>query len=241
MNAVPLGIAETLSAAETGRFFLGKRTATGSAAGFVIVDKELKVISFNAEAVRTLTYPQDAKEIEALNRAELSTLLAVRIRSVLAFGETLGQAGFVGEFIFGRRRYVCRSFCANASAESSSEMRVALVLERAPSKLMPLAAVGQQFRLTQRELEVLGYLMQALSSKEIAQQMGVSPSTVKAFLRTMMIKMGVCSRSAAVGKALMSVPLRGTTGKKLASTCEKTLPAGQSNAWVTSLDLGRED
>ena len=49
-------------------------------------------------------------------------------------------------------------------------------------------------------------MMQGLSSKEIATRMNVSPNTVKAFLRVVMIKMGVSSRSAIVGKVMMTRP-----------------------------------
>ena len=50
------------------------------------------------------------------------------------------------------------------------------------------------------------YLLQGLSSKEIANRMNVSPNTVKAFLRLIMIKTGVSSRSAVVGKIMMTQP-----------------------------------
>jgi DNA-binding CsgD family transcriptional regulator len=242
MSATPLGIAETFCAAEAGRLFpSGKRAATGSAAGFVLVDARLNPISFNAEAVQILTYPTEANEIESLGLTELGSLLGSTICSILSAGTTVGQAEFVAEFTSGRRRYVCRTFYvnagyANAGATASRETRMAVVLERAPSKVIPLAEIAQQFRLTQREVEVLGHLMQALTSREIANRMNVSPSTVKAFLRTMMIKMGVCSRSAAVGKALMSVPLRSGTGEKPASAAKETFQVGQAKPWASCLD-----
>jgi DNA-binding CsgD family transcriptional regulator len=69
-----------------------------------------------------------------------------------------------------------------------------------------LSQVCQQFKLTQREREVLEYLLQGMSSKVIANRMNLSPSTVKAFLRLIMIKTGASSRSAMVGKILMTQP-----------------------------------
>jgi len=41
-------------------------------------------------------------------------------------------------------------------------------------------------------------------SKEIAERMKISPSTVKAFLRLVMVKMSVSTRSGIVGKVLGS-------------------------------------
>src|SRR5260370_33454564 len=78
----------------------------------------------------------------------------------------------------------------------------AVLLERGPSRLVPLSQVCQQFNLTQREQEVLEYLLQGIRNKEIAKRMNLSPNTVKAFLRLIMIKTGVSSRSAIVGKIL---------------------------------------
>jgi len=41
-----------------------------------------------------------------------------------------------------------------------------------------------------------------LTSKEIAQRMQVSPNTVKVFLRSIMNKMSVCTRSGILGKLM---------------------------------------
>jgi len=67
-----------------------------------------------------------------------------------------------------------------------------------------LSQVSQRFNFTQREREVLEYLLQGLNSKAIANRMNISPNTVNAFLRLIMIKTGVSSRSAVVGKIVMT-------------------------------------
>ncbi|PYM61035.1 MAG: DNA-binding response regulator, partial [Candidatus Rokuibacteriota bacterium] len=64
----------------------------------------------------------------------------------------------------------------------------------------------EQFNLTRREREALESLLQGLSNKEIASRMNVSPNTVKAFLRLIMLKMEVTSRAAIVAKIMMSSP-----------------------------------
>ena len=66
-----------------------------------------------------------------------------------------------------------------------------------------MGKVSQHFNLTHREREALEYLLQGLSSKEIANRMGISPNTVKTFLRLIMIKTGASSRSAVVRKVMM--------------------------------------
>jgi DNA-binding CsgD family transcriptional regulator len=67
---------------------------------------------------------------------------------------------------------------------------------------MALAQIGQDFELTQREKETVELLIQGLTSKEIAARMEISPNTVKAFLRIVMVKMGVSTRSGILGKVI---------------------------------------
>jgi DNA-binding CsgD family transcriptional regulator len=170
-----------------------------SAAGFLLMDSSLNPISFNAEAIQILGYPD---KIARLKRTEV--FLAEKIRSTLLSGRTLGNVPFVTEFRSGRRHYFCRAFLVDAHANDPAHPCMAVLLERGPSGLIPLSQVSQQFNLTQREGEALAYLLQGLSSKEIANRMNVSPNTVKAFLRLIMIKTGVSSRSAIVGKIMMT-------------------------------------
>lgn len=67
---------------------------------------------------------------------------------------------------------------------------------------LALGQVALQFRLTQREQQAVALLLQGLSNKEIAETMGVSSNTVKAFLRMVTVRMGVSSRSGIVTKIL---------------------------------------
>jgi DNA-binding CsgD family transcriptional regulator len=47
--------------------------------------------------------------------------------------------------------------------------------------------------------------MQGLTNKEIGQRMNISPNTVKAFLKLIMMKMGVSTRSGIIGKTVVPV------------------------------------
>jgi len=170
-----------------------------TAAGFLLLDSLLNPISFNAEAIQILGYPD---KMGKLKRTEV--FVAERIRLTLLSGRPLGNVPFVTEFRSGRRHYFCRAFLVDAHTNDPSHPCIAVLLERGPSGLIPMSQVSQQFNLTQREGEALGYLLQGLSSKEIANRMNVSPNTVKAFLRLIMIKTGVSSRSAIVGKIMMT-------------------------------------
>ncbi|WP_313949974.1 response regulator transcription factor [Frankia casuarinae] len=55
--------------------------------------------------------------------------------------------------------------------------------------------------LTPRELEVLAQVSLGLSNVETARRLTVSPETVKAYLRSIMRKLGVRNRTAAVHAA----------------------------------------
>ena len=170
-----------------------------STAGLLLMDSSLNPISFNAEAIQILGYPD---KLAKLRHAEV--FLGEKIRSTLLSGQRLGDTPFVTEFRSGRRHYFCRAFLVDAHSTDPSHPRIAVLLERGPSGLIPLSQVSQQFNLTQREGEALAYLVQGLSSKEIANRMDISPNTVKAFMRMIMIKTGVSSRSAVVGKVIMT-------------------------------------
>ena len=82
---------------------------------------------------------------------------------------------------------------------------MALLLERSLGSF-DLFQMAGEFNLTQREREAVELLVQGLTSKEIANRMRISPNTVKAFLRLVMIKTGVSTRSGIVGKLLMNQP-----------------------------------
>jgi DNA-binding CsgD family transcriptional regulator len=75
-----------------------------------------------------------------------------------------------------------------------------LVLERFASRTASLSQLSEEFDLTVREQETVQLLLQGLTSKEIAARMNISPNTVKAFLRLVMVKMGVSTRSGIVGR-----------------------------------------
>ncbi len=170
-----------------------------TAAGFLLMDSALRPVSFNAAAVEILSYPD-----KLANLTHSDVLLAAKIRSNLVSRQARGESPFVTEFQSGRRRYYCRAFSVDSCAKDPSYPSIAVLLERGPCGVAPLLGVSQQFNLTQREQEVLKHLVQGLTGKAIANRMNISPNTVKAFLRMIMIKMGVSSRSEVVIKIIMT-------------------------------------
>jgi LuxR family maltose regulon positive regulatory protein len=65
----------------------------------------------------------------------------------------------------------------------------------------PVESAGIVEPLTPRELEVLGHLQELLTTEEIAEKMFVSVNTVRTHVRSILRKLGVSRRNAAVRKA----------------------------------------
>ena len=172
-----------------------------SAVGFLLLDGSLRPIVFNAEALRVLSYPDPPANVRRPD-----VFLAGKIRESLLSPQPSSESRLVNEFRSGRRRYLCRAFAVDSDANGSSRASIAVLLERAPVSVIPLSPVSEQFNLTRRECHALEHLLQGLSNKEIANRMSVSPNTVKAFLRLIMLKMDVSSRAAIVAKLMMTGP-----------------------------------
>jgi DNA-binding CsgD family transcriptional regulator len=170
--------------------------SSNSQPGFLLVDNSLGPIASNQEAVRILTYPNLPDKIK-----KLDMFLADKIRTSLVSRNPPSSLDFVREFKSGKRKYSCRSFQIDTNSKSMP-LLTALLLERSSSGIMAVAQIGQEFELTVREKETVELLVQGLTSKEIATRMKISPNTVKAFLRIVMVKMGVSTRSGILGKVI---------------------------------------
>ncbi len=172
-----------------------------SSEGFLLLDGAMNPILVNHAAAQILAYPQ---KLEA--QKNVDSYLATRVRSTLLSESSSGGGGLVSRFQSGRRIYSCRSFHVNSMANGHAQATLAVLLERASSKPTSLSKLFEGFNLTAREQEVSQYILQGLTSKQIALRMEISPNTVKAFLRLIMVKMGVSTRSAIVGKAFSAQP-----------------------------------
>jgi DNA-binding CsgD family transcriptional regulator len=173
-----------------------QRTAPSSA-GLLLLDSRLNPIFVNRTAVQILSYPQDPATLK-----DLDAFLARKIRSTFVSQSSLHEPAFPCEIRSGKRLYLCRSFQGDSVIARHDRPWVAVLLERSPANSVSLRQISERFHLTIREQEVLQFLLQGLTTKEIAVKMDISPNTVKAFLRLIMVKMGVSTRSGIVGKAL---------------------------------------
>lgn len=164
--------------------------------GFVVADASLKPLFANNEAITILTYPRPSLHglAHAFHKKVRPALLKVQ-------GSAKNRSGAhtIVKLKSGRRTYLCRAFPLNGNGNGAGTL---LLLERGISRTLALSQVSQQFQLTHREQQVVILLLQGLSNKEMAENMGISANTVKAFLRTAMLRMGVSKRAGIVIKIL---------------------------------------
>lgn len=160
--------------------------------GFVLFDAAKRPIYFNREALQVLAYPRRVK-----NGDGLAAILPLEIRSLL---DDVAPAACSRRFRSGRRLYVCRVFRVRHGAGQPSRGTKVLLLERAAPRALDISETAERFRLTLRECQTARFLMEGLTSKEIASRMKISPNTVKTFVRILMMKMEVPTRSGIVGK-----------------------------------------
>jgi DNA-binding CsgD family transcriptional regulator len=171
-----------------------------SVAGVLLLDSFLNLLASNPEAVQILTYPDRPENIR-----HLDAFLAGRIGSTLI--RRAFPSAFATEFRSGSRRYLCLAFPVECHAESTSQPTVAVVLQRNSSGPVALNRVLQQFRFTLREREAVRLLLHGFSNKEIAQRMAISPATVKVFVKLVMVKLRVNTRTAILAKIGASGPV----------------------------------
>jgi DNA-binding NarL/FixJ family response regulator len=168
------------------------KTAGGE--GLLLLDDKFNPILLNPLAAEILAYPQ---KLDGHNN--LKSFLATKVRAVLLSEVSSNGPTIVSQFRSGRRKYCCRTFPITSLNNGDSETALALLLER--PAVTQTTHLFEKFNLTMREQEVAHFLLQGLTSKEIGSRMQISPNTVKAFLRLIMVKMGVSTRSGILGKA----------------------------------------
>jgi DNA-binding CsgD family transcriptional regulator len=165
--------------------------------GLVVVDSSLNTLAANAEAINILAFPHPAEKF-----GSLGGWLTSKVRADLVDARSAELSAFVAEFRSARRAYLCRSFPLNVRLTSRTSVGpvAVLVLERKSNAGISTAELGERFGLTPREQQTVQGLLQGLTSKEIAERTKISPNTVKAFIRLVMVKMNVSTRSGIIGK-----------------------------------------
>lgn len=170
-----------------------------STAGLVLLDTQNRVVYHNSCALNILTYTRAGKEPAA-------TLLDHVVQLLLPV-KSSKHGTLPPQFKSGRRRYACRWFVLAHSSGKPDQGITGILLERVVPSRLDLSSAAEHFGLTQREQQTVELLTLGLTSKEIASRMNISPNTVKAFFRLVMMKMAVNTRSGIVGKITQARPV----------------------------------
>jgi DNA-binding CsgD family transcriptional regulator len=171
--------------------------------GLIVVDDSQNVFACNSEALNILAFPDRPEKI-----SNLSAWLTNKIRCNLMERQT--ASGFSGQFLSAKRKYLSRTFALDqegirSNGTGSTKRLVIVMLERQSSEAVTMAQIAERFGLTAREQQAVQLLLEGLTSKEIAQRMKISPNTVKAFIRLVMVKMSVSTRAGIIGRIVGKV------------------------------------
>lgn len=154
--------------------------------GLVLLDSSLKPLAFDRGAALILTPPAIPEEIlRAIRGRKPTELTSIKIAVRR-----------------GKSDYVCRVYLLDEAGGLLAQSIIVLHLERDASLGNAMYEAAVKYNLTEREQQALKGISMGLSNKQLSEEMNISPNTVRAFLRLIMVKMGVTSRSAIVAKVL---------------------------------------
>ena len=191
-KAPPKVVVETVRQAETRR-----EKAHSDGMGFVLLDASSRHLYVNEEAVSILTYPEYPRKHKRFN-----TFLLNQVRSLLPSQNGFSHSKPTSEVASGQRCYQLHIFPVKSRVGNGRKPAMVILFERNNRGRIDLSQVVQMFHLTPREAEAVEFLLHGLDTKQIAGRMDISPNTAKAFLRTVMVKMGVDHRSGIFAKVL---------------------------------------
>ncbi len=170
------------------------RDASFPIPGLILLGPGNSLIACNSEALRILAYPSPT-----LNLRRVPSMI---IEKTQASHDELGNSNpghHLREIVSGRRRYICSDYLLEMQGPQALRTR-AFLLDRVGNADVTMEELCHRFNLTRRERQAVGYLVKGMTSKEIAQEMGISPNTVKSFVRLVMTKAGVSTRAGLIGK-----------------------------------------
>jgi len=180
--------------------FISANRAQASSSGFILADLSLWPIYADNTAFQILNYSN-----EQSGAADWKACVQKRLQLIFQDPQhRLDDSVTLAPLVSGRRRYLCRSFVLDIPQDDSQCQLVALLMERPVQLHAGLLEANRRFQLSPRESETVRHLTEGLTTKEIAQRMNVSPNTVKQFVRLIMSKMSVTTRSGILGKLLLS-------------------------------------
>ena len=167
--------------------------------GFLLLDTSFRPLYANQEGLAALAFPANPAKNSALG-----AFVENRVRSLFRAPSGSPQFGCCDSFASGRRCYQLRMFSVGSPFANDLKPGFAILLERNHKPGINLSFLLARFCMTPREVETVDHLIHGFNTRQIADRMCISPNTVKAFLRSIMMKMGTDNRAGIIAKILHS-------------------------------------
>jgi DNA-binding CsgD family transcriptional regulator len=178
--------------------------------GMILMDASFHAIAYDRGAAVILGIPERTPEV-----LHPAVPIPKELLDVLNGKDFTAVHNTVTRLHTRKGQFSCTTYLMAPQNGVLSQPVLALHLERDFSAMDAIDKVAARYHLTEREEETLKGVALGLTSKELADRMHISPNTVKAFLRLIMIKMGATTRSGIVGKILQSQHDTGNNGEYL--------------------------
>lgn len=167
--------------------------------GMVLLDESFNVIACDRGAAALLSSTSPGGGSETTFHVPREILEGIQQHKIS------GATSCEMQFHVGTTAYLCRSYLLETRSGQLTELSfMALHLERVAGAQEAIQDAIAMYNLTEREEQTLKGILMGLSTKEVADQMSISPNTVKAFTRLIMIKLGVTTRWGIIAKVLGS-------------------------------------
>jgi DNA-binding CsgD family transcriptional regulator len=161
-------------------------------------------VNISPEAEVVLAFAQDSsgKTIPSLQRSIAQcSKWASGLKSIVSGISKGGKESAeppspIDVFISLRRRYEVHGIILDGRLTGTTTRYPCYLfyLERANPSAVILEKVFREKHLSPREQQLVRFLFSDMSNKEIGQALGLSPNTVKGYLKTLALKLGVSSR-----------------------------------------------
>ena len=177
----------------------GKDVTKPADGGLVLLNAALKPVAFDRGAINILLGSQGQDD----ERSPLNIPIPKEIVDVIKTHNPFDLSSLRLHFLTSTGKYNLRAYRIEPQDGTLNEPLVVLHFERASTAERAVREVGAAYHLTEREQEALVGIISGLSSKQLAAQMKISPNTVKAYVRLIMVKMGVETRAGISAKLLL--------------------------------------
>jgi len=176
--------------------------------GLLLLDLSLRPIAFDRGAASILNSTRPVG-------VNPDTFVPREIVNVLRNRKPTDLASESTSFHIGRSEYSFRAFLLETGGALTRPI-LALHLEKVSSASDAVYEIAAKYNLTDREREVLRGIALGLANNDVAERLGISPSTVKSFQRLIMLKMGAKTRAGMIAKLLQSEPSAPAIHERLA-------------------------